>query len=162
MLNGKVIMKVERLKPHLRVATKEDCHYLSTRLRKDDYQEIKAMTGLPALQSLLMGLKVSDVPMVICNDENEPVAMLGVAPQGLLGLIWMVGTEDLKRISLSFLRNSKEVCNVMKKDYKILYNYVDARNTLHITWLKWMGFTFINKHQQFGIEGRLFYEFVKI
>lgn len=162
MLNGKAIMKVERIKPHLRLATEKDCHYLSTRLREDDYQEIKAMTGYPALESLLAGLHLSDVPMVICNEQNIPVAMLGVVPQGLLGFIWMVGTDDLKKISLSFLRNSKDVCDVMKDKYQLLYNFVDARNTLHITWLKWMGFTFINKHNQYGIEGKLFYEFVKI
>lgn len=155
-------MRVEAIKPYLRVATQEDCHYLSTRLRKEDYQEIKAMTGMSALNSLLIGLSSSDVPMVICNKDNKPIAMLGVVPQGQLGLIWMVGSNDLKKISLSFIRNCKEVCVVMKSKYKLLYNFVDARNTLHINWLKWMGFTFINKHNQYGIEGKLFYEFVKI
>jgi len=161
MLNGWVIIQNHN-KPHLRVATEEDCIYLSTRLRKEDYQEIKAVTGLEPVISLRVGFKISDVPLVICNSENIPVAMLGVVSQGLIGAIWMVGTEDLKKISLSFIRNCKDVCNVLKSKHQLLYNYVDARNTLHINWLKWMGFTFINKHQQYGKERRLFYEFVKI
>ena len=147
MQNGRVIIQ-NQLKPHLRVATEEDCIYLSKRLRQEDFQEIKAVSGLS--------------PLVICNKKNKPVAMLGVVPQGLFGAIWMVGTEDLKKISLSFIRNCKGVCDVLQKDYQLLNNFVDARNTLHINWLKWMGFTFINKHQQYGIERRLFYEFVKI
>ena len=153
---------LNQLKPHLRVATEQDCIYLSKRLRKEDYQEIKAVSGLSPLISLLIGLELSDVPLVICNKKNKPVAMLGVVPQGLFGAIWMVGTEELKKISLSFIRNCKGVCEVLQKNYQLLNNFVDARNTLHINWLKWMGFTFINKHKQYGVERRLFYEFVKI
>lgn len=153
---------LNQLKPHLRVATEQDCIYLSKNLRKEDYQEIKAVSGLSPLVSLIIGLKISDVPLVICDENNKPVAMLGVVPQGLFGVIWMVGTEELKKISLSFIKNCKGVCKVLQKNYQLLCNFVDARNTLHINWLKWMGFTFINKHQRYGVERRLFYEFVKI
>lgn len=149
------------LKPHLRIATEDDCIYLSKNLRDDDYREIQAVTGLPALISLLTGLKISSVPLVICDDQSKPVAMLGVVPTGLIGSIWMVGTDDLKKISLSFLRHSKKVCDVLKGKHQVLHNYVDKRNKLHINWLKWMGFTIINE-VNFGIENRKFYEFVKI
>ena len=97
-----------QLKPHLRVATEQDCIYLSKRLRKEDYQEIKAVSGLSPLISLLIGLEISDVPLVICNKKNKPVAMLGVVPQGLFGAIWMVGTDELKKISLSFISKIRE------------------------------------------------------
>ena len=153
---------LNQFKPHLRVATEQDCIYLSENLRKEDYQEIKAVSGLPPLASLIIGLRISDVPLVICDENNKPVAMLGVVPQGLFGVIWMVGTEELKKISLSFIKNCKGVCDVLQKNYQLLCNFVDARNTLHINWLKWMGFSFINKHQRYGVERRLFYEFVKI
>ena len=148
-------------KPHLRLATEIDCIYLSEHLREDDLQEIKAVTGLPPLLSLLTGLKLSSVPLVICDGNSKPVAMLGVVPNGLIGFIWMVGTEDLKKISLSFLRNSKDVCDVLKGKHQILHNYVDKRNKLHINWLKWMGFTIL-KEINYGIENKKFYEFIKI
>jgi hypothetical protein len=148
-------------KPHLRLATEIDCIYLSENLREDDIQEIKAVTGLPPLLSLLTGLKLSSVPLVICDANSKPVAMLGVVPNGLIGFIWMVGTDDLKKISLSFLRNSKDVCDVLKNKHQILHNYVDKRNKLHINWLKWMGFSIL-KEVNYGIENKKFYEFVKI
>ena len=159
MLSGKDTMY--RKLPHLRLATEVDCIYLSEHLRKEDIQEIQAVTGLPPLLSLLTGLKMSSVPLVICNGDCKPVAMLGVVPNGLIGFIWMVGTDDLKKISLSFLRNSKDVCDVLKGKHQILHNYVDKRNKLHINWLKWMGFSIINEIN-YGIENRKFYEFVKI
>lgn len=148
-------------KPYLRLATEEDCIYLSKNLRQADIDEIKAVTGLPSLISLLCGLRLSSVPLVICNDKDIPVAMLGVVPNGLIGFIWMVGTDDLKRISLSFLRHSKKVCDVLKGKHKVLHNFVDKRNKLHINWLKWMGFSIINEIN-YGIENRKFYEFIKI
>ena len=156
-----MFLKHQTPKPHLRLATEVDCIYLSENLREEDIQEIKAVTGLPPLLSLLCGLKMSSVPLVICNADCKPVAMLGVVPNGLIGFIWMVGTDDLKKISLSFLRNSKDVCDVLKGKHQILHNYVDKRNKLHINWLKWMGFSIINEIN-YGIENRKFYEFVKI
>ena len=163
MQSGKDIMflKPQTPKPHLRLASEIDCIYLSEHLREDDKQEIQAVTGLPPLLSLLTGLKLSSVPLVICNADCKPVAMLGVVPNGLIGSIWMVGTNHLKKISLSFLRNSKDVCEVLKDKHQILHNYVDKRNKLHINWLKWMGFSIINE-VNYGIENRKFYEFVKI
>ena len=164
MQSGKDIMflKPQTPKPHLRLASEIDCIYLSENLRKEDIQEIKAVMGnVPPLLSLLIGHKLSAVPLVICDAESKPVAMLGVVPNGLIGSIWMVGTNDLKKISLSFLRNSKDVCDVLKGKHQILHNYVDKRNKLHINWLKWMGFTIINEIN-YGIENRKFYEFVKI
>ena len=156
-----MFLKPQTPKPHLRLASEIDCIYLSENLRKEDIQEIQAVTGLPPLLSLLTGLKLSSVPLVICNADCKPVAMLGVVPNGLIGFIWMVGTDDLKKISLSFLRNSKDVCDVLKGKHQILHNYVDKRNKLHINWLKWMGFSIINE-VNYGIENRKFYEFVKI
>ncbi len=156
-----MFLKPQTPKPHLRLASEIDCIYLSENLRKEDIQEIQAVTGLPPLLSLLTGLKMSSVPLVICNADCKPVAMLGVVPNGLIGFIWMVGTDDLKKISLSFLRNSKDVCDVLKGKHQILHNYVDKRNKLHINWLKWMGFSIINEIN-YGIENRKFYEFVKI
>ena len=156
-----MFLKPQTPKPHLRLASEIDCIYLSENLRKEDIQEIQAVTGLPPLLSLLTGLKMSSVPLVICNADCKPVAMLGVVPNGLIGFIWMVGTDDLKKISLSFLRNSKDVCDVLKGKHQILHNYVDKRNKLHVNWLKWMGFTIINEIN-YGIENRKFYEFVKI
>ena len=156
-----MFLKPQTPKPHLRLASEIDCIYLSENLRKEDIQEIQAVTGLPPLLSLLTGLKMSSVPLVFCNADCKPVAMLGVVPNGLIGFIWMVGTDDLKKISLSFLRNSKDVCDVLKGKHQILHNYVDKRNKLHVNWLKWMGFTIINEIN-YGIENRKFYEFVKI
>jgi hypothetical protein len=43
-----------------------------------------------------------------------------------------------------------------------LWNIVDARNELHIRWLKRFGFVALKKHPQVGPQGLPFFEFVRI
>ena len=61
-----------------------------------------------------------------------------------------------------FLRQSRIELKKVHKEFPVLFNYIDARNTVHLRWLKFMGFTIIKKLEIFGYEGRPFYEFVKI
>lgn len=72
----------------------------------------------------------------------------------------MLGSDLIKMHSIEFLRKSKEW--VEAQDYEILYNNIDARNTVHIKWLQWLGFTFIQELPNYGVEQRLFYQFVRI
>ena len=92
--------------------------------------------------------------------------MYGVVPcTNKAGRIWMLGhrtmTNDYQDIR-AFLRHSPEELKKFNANYPVLYNFVDARNEIHIRWIKWMGFSIIKKHATFGAEGRTFYEFVKI
>jgi hypothetical protein len=69
---------------------------------------------------------------------------------------------DDKRDRRTFLRKSKEQLQQLFSNYSVLFNVVDARNTVHIRWIKHMGFTFVAEHAEWGPEKRLFYEFVRI
>jgi len=62
----------------------------------------------------------------------------------------------------TFLKESKAQLAKLHEQYPVLFNVVDARNEVHVRWLRYMGFTFIRKHPNWGPEGRLFYEFVRI
>ena len=63
MQSGKDIMflKHPTHKPHLRLASENDCIYLSENLREEDKQEIKAVTGLPPLLSLIPKILTSNI-----------------------------------------------------------------------------------------------------
>ena len=92
--------------------------------------------------------------------------MWGVVDQGeRLGRIWMLATDELvdnKPNSIQFLRQAKGWLTRTLEDYDVLYNYADARNAVHIKWLRWMGFTFIAERPNYGHEGRTFLEFVRM
>ena len=147
---------------HFRLSTFEDIKYLAPRLRYEDKQEILAGIGLKPYEALLKGYLENVIVFTIVNTKNKPVGIFGVNDCGNgLGAIWLVATNDLSTVQISFLRQCREVVKVFNKKYKILWNFVDCRNSLHIKWLKWCGFKFINK-QKYGVLNKPFYEFIRI
>jgi hypothetical protein len=113
-------------------------------------------------QALYLSYKYSDISFTIVNPKDEPVGIFGVNNAGNnVGAIWLLATNDLSTAQISFLRQCREVVKVLNTKYKILWNFVDCRNSLHIKWLKWCGFKFINK-QNYGVLNKPFYEFIRI
>lgn len=135
-----------------------DVEYLHTRLRKADKQEILANSGQLPYHALLRGFFQSEVCFTIVDTKDVPVGMFGVGKEGA---IWLLASDDIYRIRFSFLRESRKVINFLNKKYPKLWNYVDCRNDLHIRWLKWCGFTFLQK-VPYGVLQKPFYEFIKI
>ena len=147
---------------HFRLSTLEDIKYLAPRLRFEDKREILSNSGLPPYEALYFSYKYSDISFTIVNTKNEPVAIFGINDAGNnVGAIWLLATDKLKDIQYSFLRENKKVIDFLNTKYKILWNFVDCRNSLHIKWLKWCGFKFINK-QNYGVLNQPFYEIIRI
>jgi len=74
----------------------------------------------------------------------------------------MVATNQFKSVQRQFLKECRGQLEDISKPYRLIFNFADARNSVHHRWIKWMGFTIIKRHEQFGHEGRAFLEFVKI
>ena len=110
----------------MRKANIDDAKYLSTRLRDCDVEEIKALTNYSPYTALMMGVINSELPLVIINDD-KPVAMFGVVPTEDFALIWLLGTDELKDISLPFLKECREVVKVFNNKHKLLANYERAK-----------------------------------
>ena len=140
----------------------EDIDFLAPRLRYEDKREILASTGLLPYEALLKGYLENVIVFTIVNKKNIPVGIFGVNDCGNgVGAIWLLASEDLTTAQISFLRQCRDVVKVLNTKYKILWNFVDCRNSLHIKWLKWCGFKFINK-QNYGVLNKPFYEFIRI
>jgi hypothetical protein len=147
---------------HFRLSTLEDIKYLAPRLRQADKEEILASVGLTPYEALMIGYLENVIVFTIVNKNNEPVAIFGINDVGNnVGAIWLLATDKLKDIQYTFLRENKKVIDFLNTKYKILWNFVDCRNSLHIRWLKWCGFKFINK-QKYGVLNEPFYEFIRI
>jgi hypothetical protein len=147
---------------HFRLSTLEDIKYLAPRLRTSDKKEILASVGLTPYEAMMIGYLENVIVFTIVNKNNEPVAIFGINDVGQnVGAIWLLATDKLKDIQYSFLRENKKVIDFLNTKYKILWNFVDCRNSLHIRWLKWCGFKFINK-QNYGVLNKPFYEFIRI
>lgn len=144
----------------------KDVRPVAFNMRKEDAAEVMAGCGQTPTDALLFCYFKSRPCMTIVGRSGNEVGMWGVVDQGeRLGRIWMLATDELvddKPNSIQFLRQAKGWLTRTLEDYDVLYNYADARNAVHIKWLRWMGFTFIAERPNYGHEGRTFLEFVRM
>lgn len=147
---------------YLRELGSGDLEYLAPRLRMADLQEIHAAVGKEPLTALRESVEASDYVRTLVAPGGAPVGVMGVTDFGPLGIIWMMATQELENYAITFLRSSRAEIESLQARWSILTNCVDERNTTHIKWLKWLGFTFIRRHPHWGFEQRPFIEFVRI
>lgn len=133
-------------------------------LRKADVDEIKAASGMHPLDALVMGYEESDECYTIWANE-ERLGMFGVSQDAgnqSVGRVWLLGTDGIMAHKYDFLRKSVQWRDELHKRFPVLYNNIDARNEVHIKWLQWLDFSFINSMENYGYEGRPFYQFVRL
>ena len=141
-----------------RLSIHEDCQYLADKLRYEDKREILDATGFTPISGLTFSYVSSEVCFTIVDKNNIPVGMFGVSKDGA---IFLLASNEIKRIRYSFLRESRKVVDFLNTKYPMLWNFVDCRNELHLRWLKWCGFKFLRKIK-YGVSQKPFYEFIKI
>lgn len=143
-----------------------DADDLAPLLRPADLAELKAHPYAPedpakALQQAVM--TSDDCFVALDNTNGKPVCLFGVNRiSPLFGTIWLLGSNGLDQHKLLFLRHSRPWLEALGQQYPVLGNIVLDTNTLHINWLKWLGFTFLKHHKGLGRNGEGFYEFCKL
>jgi hypothetical protein len=142
------------------IATEDHIESLLGRLRDIDNRECLASIGKTADENLKMGFEISTKCWTILLGD-QPIGAFGVAPEGLLsnkGIPWLLATDDLKKISYNFLRQSKEHVREMLEQYDRLENHVDIENKISSNWLKWCGFK-MEEPKVAGVGRKLFRRF---
>ena len=138
----------------------EDALHIATHMRQDDRRECEALTGAPP--ELILPQSIQQPGTITWEVEGEPVAMGGITPSiPKVGVVWMTSTDAILKHKTKFLRLGHPFVSEIHKDYPILTNMVDARNALHIRWLKWLGFSFLRKVDKWGAQSVPFYEFAR-
>lgn len=141
-------------------ATMPHVAQIAPRMRDADKAEIWAASHAEPHHALKTGLAQSTLCWSGLVDD-VPVCMFGVAPLTLLGgtgIVWMLGTAGVQDHARAFLRRNKTFIIQMMQRFYRLENWVDARNTLSIRWLRWLGFV-IEEAAPYGIERRPFHHF---
>lgn len=139
----------------------EHVKYVADNIRQADKDELYSASGKFPLHALLHGYMHSDYLKSGCVN-GIPICIFGTVPVlEHTALVWMVGTDEIERVSTRFLRESRRYADEMQDKYNLLWNYVDARNTVHHRWLRWLGFKLIRKIKH-GVHDSDFYEFARI
>ena len=145
----------------------EDAARMAPNLRTADLRELQACCGpdVSPQEVLEAGIKTSKDPRTL-EVDGEPAAIFGVVDakeeEPSVCIVWLLGTNKIKDVRSYFLRNCKDVLENIGEPYEVLTNFVDARNTVHVKWLRWMGFTLFREVEDYGAESRTFYEFARI
>lgn len=151
------------MKVHVRQSIQDDVDYLCDNLRPEDRQEVLASHG-STREALQVGFDESEECWtIIVKDTGEIAGMYGLARYDeTLGVPWLLTSPAIKKVWLPFLRGSRKWVEEANNKYPLLTNAVDADYTVAINWLRFVGFTFIKKHEKWGVGNKPFLEFVRI
>lgn len=146
---------------------KDAVAYIAENLREADREELRASLGPEwgVEEALRTSWLSSRQAWLIVDETQLPVAITGVAPHFIegLGVAWMMGTEGITKAGRDFSRKTRWMVEQLHKaGFKVLFNYVDARNELAMRWLEWAGFKITGADPRHGPEQRLFLEFTKV
>ena len=142
----------------IRPATVADA--LTLVLRQADREEVEALTGRDPREALVESVARSASAWAGLAD-GELVCLFGVVPMtlvGVTGIPWLLGAESVTRYGRPFLRRNRAWLREMRHAFPVLRNVVDARNTVSIRWLEWLGFT-LGTPQPMGVRGLPFIPF---
>lgn len=147
----------------VRQARAPDVEELAPKLREADRAEIHALLGLSAQAALTRHLSRARRAYTAVSDDG-PFLMFGVESSSVLGVghVWLVGSSRIEQMSMRFLRQSRFWMAELAKDYAVLTNYVDERNTVHVRWLEWLGCHFTARYPRHGHARIPFLQFVRL
>ena len=137
-----------------------DVARLFANLRASDLAECRAY-GRPDIAA---SIESSVNRSVLCWTglvDGELAAIIGVAPINALtgiGSPWMLGTPVLDRHQRILVRMTPEYISRMLKAFPHLVNYVHAKNTTSVRWLRRLGFT-LHEAVPYGPLGEPFHPF---
>lgn len=117
-----------------------DAFTLAEWMREEDAQEVYHSSRQTPHDIAKVISKMDDTFTIMKG--TQVVAMFGVVgTPGLGGAPWMLGTDDLKNCK-SLLRECRVRLDAYLRKYGYLRNAVWSKNTVHIEWIKWLGFQF--------------------
>ena len=138
----------------IKYANQIDVVRFASLLRLADLREIEASTGLPPEVALMQSIDGSDTSRAVYSVlDNAPLAIFGIgAADTGVGVPWMGGTDASASYGKSLVKEGRRWLDKQHEDYPILTNIVDARNTVHLRWVRHMGFTLCEPRTGLGVD----------
>ena len=139
-------------------ATQEHIDILKGRLRESDEISCWAKNHHTANEGLQYSFERSTLCWVALLD-GTPVMCCGVGRMTMLstvGIPWLFATDDICKLGFKIVRHSRNLAKHMLAEFDRLETWVDIRNKVSATWLKWCGFI-VEDAKPVGLDKRLFH-----
>ena len=131
---------------------------IASRMRAADREEVFAASGRSPLSALCFSYRHSSLAWTALFD-GRPEVMWGVGDINILtgiGAPWLLGTDAVEKNFRGFLKISRNWPAQLLSRYTVIRNLVDARNTVSLRWLEWLGFRLYEPMEINGHPFRLF------
>jgi len=135
----------------VRKTTKKDCKILAVKMRQSDKNEIWSSHRATPIEALEQGLNESGDFCYTLLLNEEVVGIFGVnRVDNESGVVWLMGSNNMTSNKSGFYKVSKKYLRLFRKEFSLLFNYVDDRNKQTAKWLEKLGFSFIQQEPEFG------------
>jgi hypothetical protein len=144
----------------IRLTRPGDAELLAANMRESDAAELRAVGH----EDLLHVVRSSVARSLLCWSafaDDELCCVIGASPLNMLtglGSPWMLGTPELDRHSRVLVRRTPEYIGRMLNAFPHLVNFVHAKNTTSVRWLRRLGFT-LHDARPYGALGEPFHFF---
>ena len=125
---------------HTRPATVEDALQVAANIRDEDRREIEGLGHSPL--ALVWCVENTDHAVAMINRDGElcGVAGIGKDERPGVGQVWMICTPAVEKQPFTFVRQARKWLAEVGKDYQMLWNQMDTRNTMHHKLVQLLGF----------------------
>ena len=135
----------------VRKTIKRDCEILAEKMRESDRNEIWSSHRATPIEALEQGLNESGDFCYTLLLNEEVVGIFGVnRVDNKSGVVWLMGSNNMTSNKSGFYKVSKKYLRLFRKEFSLLFNYVDDRNKQTAKWLEKLGFSFIQQEPEFG------------
>lgn len=147
----------------IRPATLDDARWIGANLREEDEREVQTASRQTGMSAVLAAAQLRESYTLRLatpqgSVEEHPAIIFGLSPLNPgHAAIWMLGTPDITRAPLSILREAQHWVSHWSKQYAMLENLADERNSLHIRWIQLLGFSLGETYWLNGAPFRHFY-----
>jgi hypothetical protein len=142
----------------LRKAVFEDTDRLIKLMRADDVRELTATCGHDRIGDPVRWAVGIDPDTLCAEVDGELVGLFGFLPALGYAIPWLLATPLLDKYPLTLCHQARIHVSAALAKHKRLVNFVDARNTRSIRWLRSLGFE-IHPAVAFGALRMPFHKF---
>jgi len=123
-----------------------DAQYIADNLRKDDLHECEIFNVTP-YDAVAKPIIINPKETYLITIYDKLVCLCGTAPipETNLGSIWGMGTDDIDKYFVAWVKSSNGFLDIMQKNYEQVTNVIPTSNKKYINWLKHSGFLFDKK-----------------
>lgn len=141
-------------------ATIAMAQYVGLNMRSADAEEVKASHGHDPVDAAVASVMASR--FAYCGlADGVPFYLFGMREGTAVdrrGAVWGLGTDRVGHYAKSFWPASVNFIAFCRGSVDRLENFVDARNTASIAWLRRLGFQF-EEAKPYGVAGQPFMKF---